>query len=209
MLFLREHILREAEEALQTLGYALVELDAVAWRDAADLHDALATALHFPDYYGRNFNALDDCLGDVAHGDYGWSPPLSVGLMVVVHGFGDFARRQPKLAGDLAESFVSTTRGGLLFGHQILWLLHVMWMTRISASKSAAATSYPGTVGNGLTRTVGRCRATSFRPAVPSRAGSTALPRLAWGSPVDRKRCPRSAQGQRCRGHGSHVRARD
>ena len=124
-LFLRETVLHEAEQALQDLGYAHVVLDAHAWRDASDLHEAVADALAFPSYYGRNFDALDDCLGDVAHGDYGWSPATSTGLMTVVRGFGDFARREPTMARDLVESFMGTTHGGLLFGHRLVWLLHV------------------------------------------------------------------------------------
>jgi hypothetical protein len=45
--------------------------DVVDW-DAA--HTALARALQFPDYYGRNGNAFIDCLTDITHG---WDvPPL-------------------------------------------------------------------------------------------------------------------------------------
>jgi hypothetical protein len=120
-----DDILREAEQGLQALGYRRTSLDASTWNDADDLHDAVAAALRFPDYYGRNFDALDDCLGDVAHGDYGWSASESTGLLVVVRGFGIFARRQPTIARDLAASFGGTTRAGLLFGHRLVWLLHV------------------------------------------------------------------------------------
>jgi len=30
------------------------------------MHRALALALHFPDYYGNNLDALEECLGEVA-----------------------------------------------------------------------------------------------------------------------------------------------
>lgn len=32
---------------------------------ATDAHSILAERLEFPDYYGANFDALEDCLGDV------------------------------------------------------------------------------------------------------------------------------------------------
>ncbi|WP_459213789.1 barstar family protein [Paenarthrobacter ureafaciens] len=46
--------------------YKVVKVDAAAWQSQADLHQDVALALDFPDYYGSNLDALNDCLGDVA-----------------------------------------------------------------------------------------------------------------------------------------------
>ncbi len=43
--------------------YAL--LDGAAIRSREELHDALARQLSFPDYYGRNLDALYDCLTEL------------------------------------------------------------------------------------------------------------------------------------------------
>ena len=40
-------------------------IDASGILSESDMHDAIANALQFPDYYGRNLDALYDCLTDI------------------------------------------------------------------------------------------------------------------------------------------------
>lgn len=122
-LYRQQSVLDEEEQDLAALGYALTHLDASGWDESA-LHDSFATALGFPDYYGRNLNALADCLYDVAHGDYGWTADAT-GLAVRLDGYGTFAGRVPDLAEATAEVMTGATRAGLLFGHRLVWLLQV------------------------------------------------------------------------------------
>lgn len=42
----------------------LVLLDGARMRDKASFHEALKAAFGFPDYYGRNLDALHDCLSE-------------------------------------------------------------------------------------------------------------------------------------------------
>jgi ribonuclease inhibitor len=51
-----------------------VDLSGINSRD--ELHERLAQVFSFPDYYGRNWDAFDECIADLA-------PPVSI----VVTGF--------------------------------------------------------------------------------------------------------------------------
>lgn len=60
----------ELAEDTAAAGAALAILDGDTIASKADLLRALAAELHFPAYFGRNWDALADCLGDLA-----WLPP--------------------------------------------------------------------------------------------------------------------------------------
>jgi RNAse (barnase) inhibitor barstar len=55
--------LRAAAEDRQLAMFRL-NLQGVATKD--DFLDAIASSLHFPDWFGRNWDALEDCLGDMS-----------------------------------------------------------------------------------------------------------------------------------------------
>lgn len=103
-------------------GYRMVYVDASLWLDVDAMHRALADALHFPDYYGNNLEALRDCLSDVAAGDYGWSDDHT-GLVLVLNGFDQFVRREPHPAQSLLDGFAGEARIGALIGHRLLCLV--------------------------------------------------------------------------------------
>ncbi len=82
--FRRRSVLQEAITELERLGYRVVLLDAGTWHDEADFHRDIAEALSFPSYYGRNLDALNDCLvTDAAEGEHGWDPANDTGLVLV------------------------------------------------------------------------------------------------------------------------------
>ncbi|ROQ30296.1 barstar (barnase inhibitor) [Frondihabitans sp. PhB188] len=111
----REHTLTW----LQDHGYRLVRFDASLWADEPDMLTEIGTALDFPDYYGVNLDALNDCLSDVAEHDYGWKGD-EIGLVLVVTAFEAFHRVAPKAASSLLSILAGQSLYAALFGNRIL-----------------------------------------------------------------------------------------
>ncbi len=94
-LFWNRQILDEAVENACNAGWEIVHLNAEAWTGPEDMHTALAQALSFPDYYGRNLDALNDSMYDVVQGDYGFGRHAPAGL-IVIERFDSFLSREPQ-----------------------------------------------------------------------------------------------------------------
>lgn len=54
-----------------------VQLDFSKCRYLRDVHNALKTAFDFPDYYGANWNAFEDCLEDFC---ISWNQRITVSI---------------------------------------------------------------------------------------------------------------------------------
>jgi hypothetical protein len=115
-------VLAELTAWLTRHGYTVVSVDTSGWTSHRDLHRDIAAALDFPDYYGRNFNALDDCLFDVAHGAYGLDP-TATGLVLVLERYDRFSAIDAESAHALLDYFAQRARLALLFGHRMICLV--------------------------------------------------------------------------------------
>ncbi len=87
------------------------------------MFDALAPALDFPAYFGRNLDALNDCLRDVAVGDYGWRADTATGLVLVLTTFDRFAAADGRTAQVLLDSFADQARRAMLLGNRLMCLV--------------------------------------------------------------------------------------
>lgn len=85
-------------------GFLCHELDAAAVADKAALLSAVAAALDFPVWFGRNWDALDECLADL---DLGTAP----GLVLVVRRAGRLWRDAPLSAGRLVQAWLGAAEG--------------------------------------------------------------------------------------------------
>jgi len=54
------------EDVARELGFAAAAVDLAGCLDRDEVLDRFAAALRFPDWFGRNWDALADCLGDLS-----------------------------------------------------------------------------------------------------------------------------------------------
>jgi len=99
-------------------GYRCVPLDCSAWASEADFHTAVASALEFPAYYGRNLDAFNDCLSSIMLRE-------DRGLVLVFSHWEVFARMAGVRAWAVLDIIACTSRFRLVYGDRLLALLHV------------------------------------------------------------------------------------
>ncbi|MCI0686635.1 MAG: barstar family protein [Sporichthyaceae bacterium] len=78
----------DVAHAVAHAGWRAFVLDGRTVTEAADLHTAIAAACQLPDWYGRNWDALADCLADLS-----WAPAR--GWILLYEGWGMLARTDP------------------------------------------------------------------------------------------------------------------
>ena len=120
-LFYRNAVLESTIDSLTELGYQVTSFNAGSWRDEQDLHREVAAALDFPDYYGRNYAALNDCLRDLVGQHFGWDPSAT-GLVLVFTGIDTFAGRCPWFAQALLDMMARHSRAASLIGRRLMCL---------------------------------------------------------------------------------------
>lgn len=70
----------EARAQARAGGWDTVEIDLSGVRDKPGFLTACARALHLPDWFGHNWDALSDCLRDLS-----WAAPARGRVLVLTH----------------------------------------------------------------------------------------------------------------------------
>jgi RNAse (barnase) inhibitor barstar len=109
-----------AEEVrdLEADGYQCVSFDCSAWPTEVAFHAAVATALKFPDYYGRNLDAFNDCIKSIDLGG-------KRGLVLAFTHWEAFARAVEDQAWHVLDIIACASRFRLVYGDRLLALVHV------------------------------------------------------------------------------------
>jgi len=115
-LYLRPEFLAEDAEWLKAHNYRLDSFDCSAWVSEKDMHEALAFGLEFPEYYGRNLDALNDCIGDI-------EIPEESGRVLIFHRYDVFAANFPIIGWTILDVVETNSRRLLLFGRRLLALV--------------------------------------------------------------------------------------
>ncbi|WP_030488162.1 barstar family protein [Micromonospora chokoriensis] len=121
-LFWRTSILDQTTEWLHGHGYQVTRLDASGWTTDEAMHRDMAAALGFPDYFGRNLDALNDCMRDVVSHEYGWSAEAA-GLALVFTNYETFASHCPRSAQIVLDIMADHSRIASLFGQRLMCLV--------------------------------------------------------------------------------------
>jgi hypothetical protein len=91
-------------EALEAAGIRVAAVDGAAIDSKQDLMGALSAALELPDYFGGNWDALEEVLRDL-----GWLK--AKGHVVVIESGEELWKRDPELIGMLVRSWIEAATG--------------------------------------------------------------------------------------------------
>jgi RNAse (barnase) inhibitor barstar len=84
-LYFHPPVLERDLGELKAHGYAIYEFRCDSWASEEMMHRDMKQVLKFPDYYGHNLHALQDCLSDLEIPDHS-------GVALVLHRFDAFAK---------------------------------------------------------------------------------------------------------------------
>ncbi|TGN78870.1 hypothetical protein E5082_24835 [Streptomyces griseoluteus] len=122
-LFWRKRLLTQATERLEDHGFRVIRLEAGQWSTERDMHRAMAAALNFPDYYGHNLDALNDCLGDMAcYGGYD-DAPEGAGRALVFTDYDRFATTCPRAAQVVLDIIAVQARQAAVLRRRLICLV--------------------------------------------------------------------------------------
>jgi RNAse (barnase) inhibitor barstar len=116
VLYHRMAILAEDVQWLKGQGYQVDAFDCSGWQSVAEVCDVLAKGLAFPEWCGRNLDALNDCLAEIPI-------PDNSGRVLVFHRFDAFAGALPQPAADLLDIITANAWNFLISRRWLLALL--------------------------------------------------------------------------------------
>lgn len=113
ILYFQRHILEETTEWFGQQNYEVVTLDCRQWKSLEDFFTDVSQRLNFPDYFGRNLNAFNDCLSEIAL-------PERRGTVLVFLRFETFATRHPQFAWAVLDIIATNAYRFLLDSYQFM-----------------------------------------------------------------------------------------
>ena len=115
-LYWKNSVLQKDMKWLKERSYLIYEFDCSKWKRVSLLHADFYMKLSFPEYYGNNLNALNDCLSDI-------EIPEEGGIVFVFYQFDQFNKFDERLAWHVLEIIENNARRFLLFGRRLIALI--------------------------------------------------------------------------------------
>jgi RNAse (barnase) inhibitor barstar len=116
VLYHNPFLMEEHSGLLVASGWAFKEIYVGAHGTQDELYDQVAGSLSFPNYFGRNLDALRDCMSDL---DFSETPRLALGLIR----FHALAHRDPAFAHAVLDIFAEMERGCLMTGKRVMFMV--------------------------------------------------------------------------------------
>lgn len=113
-LYWKKEILETDLRWFKNEKYSIVDFDCKIWEGEDGMHKQLKEKLLFPDYYGENCDALNDCLSDLEITDEG--------QIVVFRHLDNFDTKRVQ---KLLDIFARNSRLQMLFGKRFIVLAQV------------------------------------------------------------------------------------
>jgi RNAse (barnase) inhibitor barstar len=98
-------------------GYTVLPFETASVNSLEALLTGLGKLFSFPDYYGRNLDAFNDCLSDLEIPDIG-------GVLLVLRDFDRFAAISPEAAHAILDICADNSRRFLMTGKRFAVLVH-------------------------------------------------------------------------------------
>ena len=115
-MYWRKSFLDEDCAWLAEHGYRVCQTDSAKWPSVAEALRELGVVLEFPDYYGCNLDAFNDCVSDLDVPEHG-------GVAVVFYRYDRFATSDPKSAHTILDILATNSRRFMLFGQRLVTLV--------------------------------------------------------------------------------------
>ena len=94
-----EHAQVKDLDELRLAGIKIFQVDLNSISNKGELLASLAAAMSLPEYFGMNWDALDECLQDLEN-------PPAKGYLLVARNAEGFWRRNPRIAAQLIQSWM-------------------------------------------------------------------------------------------------------
>ncbi|PJZ75267.1 barstar family protein [Leptospira neocaledonica] len=116
-LYLDTKILEEHIKELSELNYDIFKLNADNWESEADFHISVSHNLSFPDYYGENLSAFQDCISDIES--------KNSGTVLLFINYDTFSTKNREFAHRVLDILEYESRNLLLIGQRLIVIVKV------------------------------------------------------------------------------------